>query len=239
MDTIKINKYNSLLVAHRGLSGLEPENTMAAFIAAANRDYFGIETDVHVTADGHFVVIHDDDTGRVSDEKLPVEGSTLERLQLVQLHDRSGCPRSDLRIPTLAEYLQVCARYDKVAVLELKNAFTRADIEKMLDIVRANIADDRIIFISFDYDNMKILRELLPEATLQFLTCDEVDDALIAKLKAHRLDLDIAFTRLTEENIALLHANGIRVNCWTADNPVRAENRARWGVDFITTNILQ
>lgn len=239
MDTIRINKYNAQLVAHRGLSGLEPENTMAAFIAAANRDYFGIETDVHVTADGHFVVIHDDDTGRVSGEKLSVEDSTLERLQLVQLHDCSGHPRSDLRIPTLAEYLQVCARYEKVAVLELKNAFTRTHIEKMLDVVRANIADDRIIFISFDYNNMKMLRELRPEATLQFLTCDEVDDALIEKLKAHRLDLDIVFTRLDETNIALLHANGIRVNCWTADNPVRAENRARWGVDFITTNILQ
>ncbi len=239
MNTIKINKYNTLMIAHRGLSGLEPENTMAAFIAAANRDYFGIETDVHVTADGHFVVVHDDDTGRVSDEKISVEQSTLERLQLVQLHDCAGHPRSDLRIPTLAEYLQVCARYDKTAVLELKNAFTRENIEKMLDIIRSNIAMDKIIFISFDYNNMKILRELLPEAALQFLTCDEVDDVLIEKLKAHRLDLDIYFTRLTEENIALLHENGIRVNCWTADHPVRAENRARWGVDFITTNILQ
>ncbi len=239
MDTISINKYNTLMVAHRGLSGLEPENTMAAFIAAANRDYFGIETDVHVTADGHFVVIHDDDTGRVSDEKISVEQSTLARLQLVQLHDRSGHPRSDLRIPTLAEYLQVCARYEKTAVLELKNAFTRNDIEKMLDIVRANIAMDKIIFISFAYSNMVILRELLPGAALQFLTCDEVDDVLIEKLKAYRLDLDIYFSRLDEANIALLHENGIRVNCWTADNPVRAERLARWGVDFITTNILQ
>ncbi|MBQ9083564.1 MAG: hypothetical protein IJY28_08705 [Clostridia bacterium] len=239
MDTIKINKHNSRMVAHRGLSGLEPENTMAAFIAAANRDYFGIETDVHVTADGHFVVIHDDDTGRVSDEKLSVEQSTLARLQLVQLNDRSGHPRSDLRIPTLAEYLQVCARYGKVAVLELKNAFTREHIEKMLEIVRANIADDLMIYISFDYNNMKILRELLPEATLQFLTADHVDDAMIEKLKAYRLDLDIYFSRLTEENIALLHANGIRINCWTADDPVRAQRRAEWGVDFITSNILQ
>ena len=239
MDTIKINKHISRMVAHRGLSGLEPENTMAAFIAAANRDYFGIETDVHVTADGHFVVIHDDDTGRVSDEKLSVEQSTLARLQLVQLNDRSGHPRSDLRIPTLAEYLQVCARYGKVAVLELKNAFTREHIEKMLEIVRANIADDLMIYISFDYNNMKILRELLPEATLQFLTADHVDDAMIEKLKAYRLDLDIYFSRLTEENIALLHANGIRINCWTADDPVRAQRRAEWGVDFITSNILQ
>ncbi len=239
MDAIKINTRNTLMVAHRGLSGLEPENTMSAFIAAANRDYFGIETDVHVTADGHFVVIHDDDTGRVSDEKIPVESSTLERLQLVQLHDHSGRTRSDLRIPTLAEYLQVCARYDKTAVLELKNAFTRKNIEKMLEIVRANIAMDKIIFISFDYNNMIILRELLPEAVLQYLTGGRVTPELIAQLKAHRLELDISYGRLTEENIALLHENGIRVNCWTVDHPVRAEELVRWGVDFITSNILR
>ena len=54
------------MIAHRGLSGLERENTYPAFIAAGNRSYFGIETDIHKTADGEFVVIHDETTERVS-----------------------------------------------------------------------------------------------------------------------------------------------------------------------------
>ena len=54
------------MIAHRGLSGLERENTYHAFIAAGNRSYFGIETDIHKTADGEFVVIHDETTERVS-----------------------------------------------------------------------------------------------------------------------------------------------------------------------------
>ena len=66
MDTIKIEKKNTLMVAHRGVSGLEKENTLAAFIAAGNRSYYGIETDVHRTADGQFVVFHDDNTQRVA-----------------------------------------------------------------------------------------------------------------------------------------------------------------------------
>ena len=66
MDTIKINKQITRIIAHRGLSGLERENTCAAFIAAANRSYYGIETDVHVTADGKYILIHDDDTTRVA-----------------------------------------------------------------------------------------------------------------------------------------------------------------------------
>ena len=66
MDTIKIEKKNTLMVAHRGVSGLEKENTLAAFVAAGNRSYYGVETDVHRTADGKYVVIHDSDTARVS-----------------------------------------------------------------------------------------------------------------------------------------------------------------------------
>ena len=49
MDTIKINKKNVKMVAHRGLSGIETENTSSAFVAAGNRSYFGIECDIHVT----------------------------------------------------------------------------------------------------------------------------------------------------------------------------------------------
>ena len=57
MDTIKFNKKNVKIIAHRGLSGIECENTNAAFVAAGNRSYFGIETDVHITADGKFVLV--------------------------------------------------------------------------------------------------------------------------------------------------------------------------------------
>ena len=60
-NTIKLeNKGNVRMVAHRGVSGLEKENTNAAFVAAGNRSYYGIETDVHLTADNRFILIHDD-----------------------------------------------------------------------------------------------------------------------------------------------------------------------------------
>ena len=90
MDTIKIKKGNVKMVAHRGLSGIEQQNTCAAFVAAGNRDYYGIETDVRKTADGAFVVIHDETTERVADEKLAVATSTLEQLQAIRLNDKDG-----------------------------------------------------------------------------------------------------------------------------------------------------
>lgn len=99
MDTIKIESKQTKMVAHRGLSGLERENTCAAFVAAGNRDYFGIETDVHVTSDSQFIIIHDNTTERVTGINLEVEQSTLAQLRELRLTDMDGKVRQDLCLP--------------------------------------------------------------------------------------------------------------------------------------------
>ena len=239
MDTVKIDAKSTKMIAHRGVSGIERENTAAAFVAAGNRSYFGIETDVHKTADGQYIIIHDDTTGRVAGKDLQVEQSTFGALRALHLTDRDGQARKDLCLPTLSEYLHICKTYDKTAVLELKNHFEKADIAEILKIVEKEYTPEKLIFISFDYENMVNLRALSDKLTLQFLCTCEVDEALIEKLRRHALDLDILESRLTEQNIALLHQNGIRVNCWTADDRDRAQALADWHVDYITSNIVE
>ena len=59
MKQIAIQNRQAKLIAHRGLSSMEHENTAAAYVAAGNRNYFGIEADVHVTESGQFLMIHD------------------------------------------------------------------------------------------------------------------------------------------------------------------------------------
>ena len=124
MDTIKVNAGKTLMVAHRGVSGIEKENTHAAFVAAGNRSHYGIETDVHRTIDGKYVCFHDDTTGRVAIDNMVIEESTFDTLRNLLLTDIDGKKgRTDLRIPTLQEYIQICKKYDKIAVLELKTSF--------------------------------------------------------------------------------------------------------------------
>lgn len=239
MDTIRINSGKTKMIAHRGLSGIECENTAAAFVAAGNRDYFGIETDVHRTLDGKFIIIHDDTTSRVSADSLSVENNDFKTLRSVRLADKEGKIREDLCLPSLAEYLRICRAYGKTGVLELKNLFSEYDISEILKTVRNEYKIDKMIFISFHFENLVYLRRLEKNARIQFLYSDKVDSALIDRLKTHGFDLDIHYSRLTEASIKLLHENGIRVNCWTVDDKHAAEKLALWGVDFITTNILQ
>lgn len=239
MNTIKINHEGVMMVAHRGCSGLELENTHSAFVAAGNRSYYGIETDVHVTLDGKFICFHDDNTGRIAIDNMVVEQTTFDTLRGLILADKDGKKgRNDLRMPTLQEYIQICKKYEKIAVLELKNTFVREDIVKIIDIIRGEEYLENVTFISFSLENMIILRELLPEQSCQYLISNYSEE-LVETLCKYHLDLDIKYTALNAENIATLHANGIKVNCWTVDDPEVAARLIADGVDFITSNILE
>ena len=239
MNTIKLNREDTKIIAHKGLSGLEPENTMASFIAAGNRSYFGIETDMHRTSDGEFVIIHDDTTERVAEVKLDVEKTTLHELRNLLLKDKNGViSRTDLRIPTLQEYITTCQNYDKKCILELKNKFNQKDIEKIVGIAKSMDYLNQIIFISFDLDNLKILRKLLPGQELQLIT-GRYSSNIKEVLLANELDLDIEFNSLTKDIIEDLHHCGRKINCWTCDKKEEAEKLIAYGVDYLTTNILE
>ena len=240
MDTMKIHRRQAKLIAHRGLSGLERENTAAAFVAAGNRSYYGIETDVHRTADGEFVIIHDDTTGRVTaGVDLPVEKTPFADLRQLRLPDLDGKEREDLCLPSLAEYIRICKKYGKVAVLELKNPFSREDVERIVEIIRRESYLEQVIFISFSLENCKCLRTLLPEQPIQWLLGREIDETVVQNLVTYALGLDVVYTQLSRELVARLHSLGILVNCWTCNDPAAGEALAEMGVDFITTNILE
>ena len=108
MDTIKINSKKVKIIAHRGASGLERENTCPAFLAACNRSYFGVETDIRMTTDKKFIILHDATTQRVSMEKnnINVEECDYASLENIVLPDHDGSTdRRDIRLPLLKEYI--------------------------------------------------------------------------------------------------------------------------------------
>ena len=227
------------MIAHRGVSGLEKENTNAAFVAAGNRSYWGVETDVHVTADGEVIVIHDDDTLRVTGEMRVVEETDFATLRAMPLLDRDGVStRVDLRMPSLEEYLRICKRYDKTCVLELKRRMTPQQIAMILARIEAEGMRERVILISFSFENLVDVRRIDPEWRVQFLF-SSFSEEILAAMQEYRMDVDIHHKALTEELLARFHAAGMEVNCWTVDDPQRAEEMVGWGVDYITSNILE
>ncbi len=239
MSTVKINKKNCKMIAHRGLSGLETENTASAFVAAGNRSYYGIETDVHKTADGKFAVIHDFDLKRLAGEDIKVEETEFSRLSEIILFDKNGeKSRLDLRIPTLENYIDICKKYQKQSILELKSDFTESEIAEIVKIIKERDYLEKVTFISFVYTNLQKVRALLPGQSAQFLF-DVIADEIIETLVKDGIDVDVHYAALDEKTVELLHSKGLRVNCWTVDSKETAEKLADMKVDFITTNILE
>lgn len=239
MNTVKIQKQNVKMIAHRGLSGIEQENTNVAFIAAGNRSYFGIETDVRKTADGQFVILHDDHTERVGTDVLYPEKTTFETLRALRLKDKNGLRgRADLHLCSLEEYIETCKRYEKHSVLELKGLYDLQTLSDMINRIREIGWLENVIFISFALDNLIKVRQLLPDQKIQWLTC-EFNENILASMKEYSLDLDIYFGGLHEEDVKVIHDAGFEVNCWTVDRKEDAERLVSWGVDYITSNILE
>lgn len=237
-ESVSIEKGKTLLIAHRGLSGIEKENTLPAFELAGKHSYYGIETDVHKTSDNKYVIIHDDSTLRVTGTELIVENTDYETLRNLKITDPYGKPSDKYIIPSLQEYIEVCKKFGKIAVLELKNHFEEAEVLEIAEIINKLGYLNETIFISFDLPNLLSLRKGYPEQQAQFLTHIFGDDLIDALVK-HKLDLDIYFRVLTKERIDLLHSKGIKVNCWTVNEKKDGNRLAAWGVDYITTNILE
>lgn len=240
MNTVKIDKYFKGMIAHRGLSGIETENTVNAFLGAANRSYFGIETDVHASRDGKIIITHDDTLLRLGMLNLYIPSFRYEEIRKFSLIDRKSGNLSDaLFIPLLADYLLICKTYKKHAVIELKGILSNENIESILgEIRRMGIQPDQYSLISFNDKYLTALRKNNPDMDLYFLT-GEVNDKILEFCEKHKLNLDAWHESVDEATVKRLHLIGLKVNVWTVDDKETAERLIKMGVDYITSNILE
>lgn len=250
-DTIKLSaeeKKSTLMVAHRGVSWLERENTCAAFIAAGQRSYFGVECDIHRSLDGEFVVMHDSGFARVAGVDKKIRDLTYKECQEITLYDYDGeSKRCDLRAPLFEEYIKILSHYGKVAVPELKDDFNAEELDRIVETTKKYGHFEKTVFITFLWDVAKLLREKYPEATIQFLasvpgegvSAKEHEDKLLEIAKNYNMDLDVHHSVATKEFIERVHAIGHKINVWTVNTKERAAELCSYGIDYITTNIIE
>ncbi len=239
-DTVRFDKGSIRLIAHRGACGLERENTLPAFREAAARSYYGIETDVRVTRDGKFALLHNASLEHVTEGRctLVVEENDISLLRRAAISDLDGkADRTDMYIPTLAEYVSICKEHGKVCVIEIKGKLKREELERAVAEIRDAEYLDGALFISFDLSACIILRELF-EGTVQYLV-DEITEEVLEICKKYRFDIDARRTAVTKEWVDKFHGAGLLVNVWTVNTLEEANALKAMGVDYITTDILE
>lgn len=242
MDTIKINKKNTLLIAHRGVSDIEQENTYASFLLAAFKSYYGIETDVHVTKDNKFILCHDDNIKRVTGVDKIIEESTYDELRKIPIYDKNGKYSKYSYLPNLEEYINICKSFNKYAVLELKGSMTETNLQDIYNIIKNLNYLSKMIFISFNKNNIKILKNIYPEGKYQFLNdidTEEKKKETIDFAKELNIDVDVNSYYITQEFINKCQKENIKINVYTVNEIDDAKKLIEMGVNYITSNILE
>lgn len=229
MTDIKSLSQSIMWIAHRGYSLKAFENSYDAFLLAAKLPFWGIETDVHQTKDGIFVIHHDANMKHTTGVDMEIRTSTLNDLRTLTYKGTTQ------KIVTFKEYLDVCVNYQKIAIIELKPFFTSAMIIELLKMIQSVDYLSQCVFISFEADNLLRLRAIDPNVKIQLLV-NRVDSIIINLCNEQKFDLNIDHIILNQELIDKLHSHQIQVNCWTIRTKDEATKYINLGVDFITTD---
>lgn len=214
-----------LIYAHRGASKAEPENTLRAFRRALAVGAHGIELDLHATADGIPVVIHDRDVSRTTNGSGAVD--TMRYADLATLDAGQG-----ERVPTLDEVLALAG--DRVHFdLEIKQPGIEREVLAVLD----RFPDSRWAISSFQWEILQTVRSIAPSAELWVLTMTLSDDvfATARELQATAVSLFApAFTPAAADRLA---SAGLRTVVWTVNDPTVALDMQRRGAFGLCTDI--
>jgi len=146
------NQRELLYVAHRGLATAYPENTFIAFEAALRSGVDMLEIDIHCTADGKLVVIHDETIDRTSNSSGHVGRLTLEALKQFDFGLHKGEAFKGQRILLLAEVLDLIKKYPQKLLIEIKEPQLYSGIEnKLIEQLKVhNMPTEKVIIQSFN-----------------------------------------------------------------------------------------
>jgi glycerophosphoryl diester phosphodiesterase len=213
------------ILAHRGASRAERENTVEAFRRARELGADAVELDVRLCADGILVVHHD--------PRLPESGRPITDTPFRLLPDH---------IPTLDRALDAC---DGMWVnVEIKNDEHEPDFdatdhiaEAVVHALAARGEPERWLISSFRFKTINRCRLVEPAIPTAWLTV-EVPSGTAERVGSfgHKA-LHPYWESVTEELVADCHRHGVEVNVWTCDDPEAMRRLAAWGVDGICTNV--
>ena len=220
-----------LNIAHRGSSGTHPENTIAAFLAAANDGADMCELDVQATRDGAVVVIHDDTVDRTTDGHGAVAALTLEEIQRLDASVKFPAYRGE-RIPTLEEVMT--AMRGKLGLnIEIKEGAVEREV---CGLMRKHDALGTSMVSSFEWRALEAVRAIDREIRVGLLAEKNRDALIDAASAMNAYAVNPRFDMVDATFCGNAHARGLKVLVWTVDAPEAMRVLIDAGIDGIMTN---
>jgi glycerophosphoryl diester phosphodiesterase len=230
-----------LIIAHRGASAAAPQNTLAAFRRAMELGADGVELDVHLSADGIPVVIHNFEVDDVTDGTGKVTDKTLAELKELDAGAKFSPEFAGERIPTLAQVFEVLEGKLLVNV-ELKDLSPKGvGLEApVAEVVRQCGMESKVLFSSFNPFTLRRVRPLAPGIPSGLLYSHDLPPYLrrawLAPFTPHEArhpDAEMTDARLVQ----WCRRRKLRINVWTVDEPDEMRRLIALGVDGIITDV--
>jgi glycerophosphoryl diester phosphodiesterase len=236
-----------LIIAHRGASAEAPENTLMAFLLAFMQGADAVEADVRMTGDGHLVVVHDEDTKRVSGVSLKVSKTSLEKLRALDVGRVKTRRGQGQRMPRLEEVLSMMPD-EKLLHLHLKVG--PDGLTRLIELLNAaGELVKRVRLMSGEVEVLMMLKEALPDCGL-ILYCErrwtqksdiwlpEVDMVMTVALAVgvEAVAIDSRSLAAEPEVVGAMMKRGVKTHVWTVNRAPSARRFSDLGVSGIKTD---
>ena len=218
------SKKHMIIIAHRGASAYEPENTLRSFKRAIEMGADMIELDVRLSRDRHLVIMHDNEVDRTTNGHGFVKEKTLSELKKLD----AGMGES---VPTLEEVIALL-KGKAGFVIELKDLGTE---EGVISLIKEKDLIEHVFIVSFNQNLLKRIKDLESKVKTGLILLSSSDPIRLAK--ECQADAVAPFHEfITSDLIEKAHKNNLKIITWTVDNQGEAESLRDAGIDGIVTN---
>ncbi|MDI6049432.1 glycerophosphodiester phosphodiesterase family protein [Flavobacterium sp. XS2P24] len=220
-----------LKIGHRGAKGHEPENTFVSFQKALDMQVDGIELDVHLSADGEIMVIHDESIDRTTNGKGLVNALSLRELKTFRIN-------GEQQIPTLKEVFDL-VNQDCFINIELKSYEATDKVVSLIEkyVTKKGWKYDRFLISSFDWNALQQVAFLNDKIPIGVLTETDLDLALAFAKFIQAKSIHPHFHLLTKENTAKMQEKGLQVFPWTINELEDIQKIKTFNVNGIITDL--
>lgn len=233
-----------LVLAHRGANKVAPQNTLPAFQKALDFNADGLETDVHLSLDGHIVICHNYTIDETSNGTGRVDEMTLSQLKSYDFGSYFSDEFKGVTLPTLPELLDL-TKSMKLINIEIKPPQKDCDlVKKVVEAIHEYGIVENSIVSCFDPECIRLVKEIDKNVKTGLLYEDdklgnEIMTFGVAKY-CKQLNADAAHPHrklITEAEVIDLHNLGIAVNPWTVNKEEEIVRFTQWGCDALISDV--
>ncbi|MBO8184290.1 glycerophosphodiester phosphodiesterase [Streptomyces spirodelae] len=213
-----------LTVGHRGVMGVEPENTLRSFVRAEREGLDVLELDLHLSKDGELVVMHDADVARTTDGSGPIGDLTLAELRELDAGQGERVPVFEEVVDAVRSPLQAEIK-DRAAARVLAEAIQRRGLHQ------------RVTVISFHAEALRETREHLPDIPIVLVAGRSTPTAPERAEELGAGMISVELQHVDADVVRRAHQAGIEVITWTVNTDEDLARVRELGLDGVVTDM--